>query len=165
MDLTAWVRDYWEPVYRLLFRLCRDPHDAEDMAQETFLRAVGKQAAFKPGTNVRAWLLRIATNLFLDLCRRKKVLKIGSLEGVEDFEAAKNVVQPSVGMEGQELGEVIAAAIAALPETHRVVFLLRTEQEMEFGEIAQIIGATEATARWHLMQARRKLMAQLEGRI
>ena len=164
-DVAHWVREHWGSVYGLLYRLTRNPHDAEDMAQETFLRGVGKQNAFKAGTNRRAWLLRIATNLFLDQCRRKKALKIGPLEGAAEQQSAGDGYEPSGGLESSELNQLVLQAIAALSETSRAVFLLRIEQELEFSEIASIIGTSEATARWHLMQARRQMMAWLEGKL
>jgi RNA polymerase sigma factor (sigma-70 family) len=59
----------------------------------------------------------------------------------------------------------LLVAIESLPETARVVFLLRGEQDLSFREIAQIIDASEETARWHMMQARKALLAKLDGKL
>jgi RNA polymerase sigma-70 factor (ECF subfamily) len=66
-------------------------------------------------------------------------------------------------MANEELGAALADAIAELPETARAVFLLRTQEQMSFREIADVIGTSEETARWHMMQARRGLMKRLDG--
>ena len=66
------VEAHWPAVYRLLYSLCGNAHDSEDLAQETFLRAMRRWDSFRSGTNLRAWLLRIATNAYFDLRRKKK---------------------------------------------------------------------------------------------
>ena len=63
----------------------------------------------------------------------------------------------------RELSNALTAALAELPETARAVFLLRAREELSFREIAETIGATEETARWHMLQARRKLMQRMNG--
>jgi RNA polymerase sigma factor (sigma-70 family) len=60
---------------------------------------------------------------------------------------------------------LVAAAIGQLDDTQRAVFLLRTQEDLSFREIAETLGTTEETARWHMMQARRKLMKQLDGKV
>jgi RNA polymerase sigma-70 factor (ECF subfamily) len=158
---TEWVAQFWDAVYKLLYRLSGSSHEAEDLTQDTFLRAIGRQGSFKLGTNRRAWLLRIATNAFLDRQRRKKVLKIGTLPG----ELSDDSPHPSQPMQARELHESLLVAIESLPETARVVFLLRGEQDLSFREIAQIIDVSEETARWHMMQARKALLAKLDGKL
>jgi RNA polymerase sigma-70 factor (ECF subfamily) len=155
------VEHYWDAVYRLVYRLSRDAHDSDDLTQETFLRAMERAETFQEGTNLRSWLLRIATNLFLDLCRRRKSGRAGPLES-EPIDRARS---PDWIIQDAELGSLLARAIATLPETARVVFVLRAQEEMSFREIGQVIGATEETARWHMLQARRALMRKLEGKV
>jgi RNA polymerase sigma factor (sigma-70 family) len=74
------------------------------------------------------------------------------------------VVTPDAA-EGGEILQVVAAAIAQLDDTQRAVFLLRTQEDLSFREIAESLGTTEETARWHMMQARRKLAKQLDGKV
>src|SRR4051794_40306572 len=73
------VEVHWTAVYRLLYSLAGNPHDSEDLTQETFFRALKRFETFKQGTNLRAWLLRIATNAFFDVRRKQQTLKIGPL--------------------------------------------------------------------------------------
>ena len=161
--LTEWARLHWDGVYALLYRLSGgDRHLAEDLTQETFLRAAERRATFAAGSNLRAWLMRIATNAFLDGRRRSQVAKAVPLTEGADLPAASDP-SPARGLEGRELEQALGLAIAALPDGARAVFLLRTQQELSFREIAEVIGASEETARWHMLQARRQLMTKLNG--
>ena len=152
---------YWNAVYRLLFHLSGSTHDAEDLAQETFLRALGRRESFHSGTNMRAWLLRIATNAFFDLRRKHKTARAAPLQ--EDLLAER--APQAAPMEQAETGRMLAAAIARLPETPRAVFLLRSQEELSFAEIADVLGLSQGTARWHMLQARRQLMGELDGKL
>lgn len=156
---------YWDAIYKLLYRLSGGSrHEAEELSQETFLRAIERQKSFTPGTNLRAWLSRIATNAFLDRQRRRKVMKITTLP--EDYSPADEKSEaPGKGLEAGELHQSVLAAIASLAETPRTVFLLRSQEELSFREIAETIGTTEETARWHMMQARKALLAKLDSKL
>jgi RNA polymerase sigma-70 factor (ECF subfamily) len=157
--LTRWVTEHWDGVYGLAYRLCHNRHEADDLTQESFLKAAMRRETYVAGTNLRAWLLRIVTNCFLDGRRRKRS---SGIESPPDDVAAP-LASPTETMANAELGAALSAAIAELPETARAVFLLRTQEEMPFREIAETIGAGEETARWHMMQARRGLMKRLGG--
>jgi len=158
-DPAEWVIVHWDATYKLLYRLTFNRHDAEDLTQETFLRAIERQSSFKPGTNFRAWLMRIATNAFLDRQRRKKILRISALPD----NIPQDAPAPGKGLEESERHASVEAAIAELPETQRIIFMLRGQEELSFREIGHAIGMTEETARWHMMQARRQLLAKLDG--
>ena len=160
-EIAGWVAQHWDATYNLMHRLTMNGHDAEELTQETFLRAMERRSSFKTGTNLRAWLLRIATNAFLDGQRRKKVTKI---QPVTD-EIPESRPKLGQGLEDEELQVSVAAAIAELPATARVVFLLRSQEDLSFREIAESIATTEETARWHMMQARKQLIAKLNGKL
>jgi RNA polymerase sigma-70 factor (ECF subfamily) len=163
-EIRVWVAQHWERTYNLLYRLTMNRHDAEELTQETFLRAMERRSSFKTGSNLKAWLLRIVTNAFLDGRRRKKVMKIEPLSETS-LEVPENGRPAGQGLEDRELYAGIEAAIAELPETARVVFLLRSQQDLSFREIAETIGTSEETARWHMMQARKQLMSKLNGQL
>jgi RNA polymerase sigma-70 factor (ECF subfamily) len=152
------VDQHWESVYRLAYHLCGNVHDAQDLAQETFSKAFSAKTSFKPGTNLRAWLHRIASNAFLDLRRRRKTARATTME------SEPPVTQPDAA-QGNELMQMLTQAIQQLDDTQRTIFLLRTQDDMSFREIAELCQTTEETARWHMLQARRKLMKQLEGKV
>ncbi len=157
--LAQWVTAHWDGVYALAFRLSRDRNEADDLAQEAFLKAAIRRDSFADGTNLRAWLLRIMTNAFLDGRRRKQTSSSEPLVG----DPVTPNRAPVEKMANSELKAALAAAIGELPETARAVFLLRTQEEMSFKDIAETIGTSEETARWHMMQARRGLMKKMDG--
>lgn len=154
------VDQHWDAVYRLLFHMTSDLHDAEDLAQETFLRALRGRESFREGTNARAWLMRIATNALFDLRRRRKTARTRTLDPT-DLER----LPAATGHDDDEVRSAVAAALAELNETQRTVFLLRVDEDRSFEEIAQAMKIRPATARWHLMQARRSLVTRLKGRV
>lgn len=150
------VRDHWEAVFRLLAHLAGDDHDAEELTQETFLRAWQHWQKTRPDTRPRAWLMKIARNAYLDLYRRRQTVRFQGM--VEDRPAPGT--DPSHGPEVSEQAAAVRKALTELPETARLVFLLRVEGELSFAEIAGELGTSEEAARWHMHQARTKLLAR-----
>lgn len=154
------VQEHWPGVYRLMYRLTSNSHDAEDLTQQTFLQAFENLSQFQPGTNMRSWLLRIATNCFLDNKRRKRpaAMETGMLDSGQESPV-------EAGLERTELAQQLQDALLQLPETPRVIFLLRSTEDLSFREIAELLGTTEVTARWHMLQARQKLLEMTEGKL
>lgn len=150
------VRDHWVVIFRLLAHLTGNDHDAEELTQETFLRAWQGWAKVAPGTRPRAWLFRIARNAFVDLSRRRQTVRFGPLAVDRGSEN-----DPGRGMETSELAAAIRAALQEIPETARLVFLMRVEGELSFAEIAAELEISEEAARWHMHQARTKLLARM----
>ena len=157
LSFAAVVRDHWESVFRLLAHLAGNDHDAEELTQETFLRAWQGWARVQPDTRPRAWLLQIARNAYLDLYRRRQKVRFRAL--ADDRPAAG--CDPTHGPEVNEEAAAVRVAIQELPETARLVFLLRVEGELSFAEIARELDTSEEAARWHMHQARTKLLARM----
>jgi RNA polymerase sigma-70 factor (ECF subfamily) len=153
-NFAAMVREHWDAVYRLLQSLTPNVHDVEDLTQETFLRAWKRIDSFKPGTNLRSWLLKIASNAFLDEQRKRKRSKTGSLE----TEPPGRSEGTGRGMELGEEFERLQRAMGELTELTRLVFHLRAAEELSFKEIAEVAGTTEQAARWHMHHARTTLL-------
>jgi RNA polymerase sigma-70 factor (ECF subfamily) len=152
------VETHWAAVHRLLSRMTGNRHDADEMTQETFLRALTRWNSFTIGTNVRAWLLRIASNLVLDEARRRKrrpaVPASDELPGRSD--------EPGTSLETREQAALVRAALEGLSETTRLVFHLRVTEELSFREIGAMAGVSEEAARWHMHQARTKLLERFQ---
>jgi RNA polymerase sigma-70 factor (ECF subfamily) len=159
-DLAALVRAYWAPIARFLYRMTNHVHDAEDLTQETFLRALKGLDTFRPGTNVRAWLFQIACNAFLDRKRKDKRLPLQALP--HEPPAAEAAVGQA--LETAEQAALVRAALEDLTDLTRMVFHLRVEEGLSFREIAELTGSTEQAARWHLHHARVTLLNRLRGR-
>lgn len=150
-------------------RLTRNPTEAEDLVQDTFVKAMRAQHQFEPGTNMRAWLLRILTNTFINRFRRggleRTVLEgpdadpladgwIGTatLEAMRDPEAT--ALRPMLEAE-------IARALDELPEEFRIVVLLADVEELSYKEVSDVVGCPIGTVMSRLHRGRRMLKARL----
>ncbi len=160
-SFAAVVADHWNAVYRLLSHLTGNPHDTDDLAQETFLRALGRLDSFAPGTNMRAWLLRIASNAFFDGQRKRRRARVEPLAD----EPAAAPERPGKSLEIEEDCALLHAALEELSETARLVFHLRATEDMPFRDIAALLGTSEEAARWHMHQARTKLLKRLSAKL
>ncbi|MGE3804836.1 MAG: RNA polymerase sigma factor [Gemmataceae bacterium] len=147
------VDHYWDRLYRWLYHLSHDRHEAEDLTQEAFMKALGALDSFRDGSNFRAWLYRIAYNGFVNLKRkdaRKREVFPAQLPATEEGPAEMLMSRESLKM--------LARAVGRLPDDFRQAFILRVEGELSFREIADVLDTTEETARWRVFKARQKLM-------
>ena len=156
-SFKAVVEAHWTAVYRLLFSMTGNAHDCEDLTQETFLRALRRWDTYQQGTNLRAWLLRIAANAFFDVKRKQQTLKISPLQ----VEVPSEAPSAEEMLDIREQGALVRAAMEELTELTRMVFHLRVTEDLSFREVAELAGITEVAARWHMHQARSKLLKRL----
>ncbi len=155
----AVVEHYWDRLFRWLYHLTRDRHAAEDLAQESFLRAFAALDRFQPGTNFGAWLFRIAHNARANqhrAARRRSPLP-EELPGRE--------ADPADEALGREALAGLARAVGKVPPEFRAAFLLRAEEGLSFREIADVLGLTEETARWRVYKARQRLLSLLASHL
>jgi RNA polymerase sigma-70 factor (ECF subfamily) len=151
------VERYWDRLYRWLYHLTRDRHAAEDLTQETFLRALAAVKTFRPGSNFRAWVFRIGHNNFVNQKRAERRTK----HQLPEDAAAPGVNTVENDAENREVLEVVQRAVADLPSDFRAALQLRVDEGLSFREVAQILGITEETARWRVFKARQKLIKVL----
>jgi RNA polymerase sigma-70 factor (ECF subfamily) len=151
------VDRYWDRLYRWLYHLTRDRHAAEDLTQETFLRALAAVKTFRPGSNFRAWVFRIGHNNFVNQKRAERRTK----QALPEDAAAPGVNTVETNAETREVLEVVQRAVADLPSDFRAALQLRVDEGLSFREVAQILNITEETARWRVFKARQKLMKVL----
>ena len=159
-DRSAFARlieRYWDRLYRWLHHLTRDRHLAEDLTQETFLKALAAVKSFRPGSNFRAWVFRIGHNNFVNQKRADRRAK----HQLPDDLAASDVGGAEAVTESREALEAVARAVAELPSDFRAALTLRVEEGLSFREVAKILNTTEETARWRVFKARQKLMKVL----
>ncbi len=154
-SLAAAVVGHWPAVYKLLWMMSGNSHDAEELTQETFLRAWERLDRFGGDGQLRAWLLRIASNAYFDLLRKRKRSKTVHLE--EDL-VANETPQPGQRLETAEQYALLTAAMAQLSPTTRTVFHLRAAESLSFRQIGQMLEISEEAARWHMHQARTRLL-------
>ncbi len=150
------VERYWDRLYRWIYQLGHDSHIAEDLTQETFLKALAHLTKFKLGTKFGAWLFRIAHNAFANHCRstaRRRDALPEDLEGRDGGPLAAAVTRESLAG--------LANALGRVPTDYRAALLLRVEEDLSFKEIAAVLNLTEETARWRVFKARQKLLELL----
>jgi RNA polymerase sigma-70 factor (ECF subfamily) len=151
------VDRYWDRLHRWLYHLTHDRHQAEDLTQETFLKALAALGSFRPGSNFRAWLFRIGHNNFVNLKRAAKRVKGTMPEEPEEMPKPA----PADILADRESLAAVTAAVAELPPEFRSALLMHTQEGLSYREIAAIVKTTEETARWRVFKARQKLMKTL----
>ena len=152
------VDRYWDRVYAFAFRLSLNQADAEDIAQETFLRVLERLDEFRPEGRLKAWLLRTAANLFLDAKRAARSRDVPPSEA-RDF--AQVEPSPDRSYEQRELLEAVDGVMRTLPKEQRTVLLLRAVEQLDYHEIADMLSMKESTVRWYMYEARRVLRQKL----
>jgi len=136
----------------------RNAHDAEDLAQEAFVRAFENIGRFRPGEAFGPWVCRIALNAALDVMKHRT--RFRHVEIAPDDRATRSDDAAVPAMSG-EIAARIDAAIGELPDMQRVVARLYLVEEVAQEEIAAITGISEGTVRSHLSLARKKLREKL----
>lgn len=162
---------YQRPVFSLIYRMVRDREQAEDLAQETFVKVFNHIESFNPKYKFSSWIFKIASNLTIDALR-KKDLKTVSLDGSRNAETADEVdatritvesrdENPEEFLEAKELGQEIERAIALLRPEYRQAILLRHVEGRPYEEIADIMGVPLGTVKTFIHRARGELRETL----
>ena len=145
-------------VLRYLRRLTNNGTEADDLFQETFLRALPAFARLRTGSNHRAWLYRIATNVFLNHRRSFRRRKEVPLAPGDDVSSTP----PCTENRDHRIFEVYRRAVGALPRRQRAAFVLRRVLGQSYAQIAKTMGGTEGTARANVYQAAHRLRRVLQ---
>ena len=141
----------YESVYRYVLALCRSEADAQDITQETFLRAMKASNGFAGNSSLYTWLCSIARNLWTDRCRRSR--KEGEMP--EDVDSGISIEQQ---IEDKDLSLHIHRKLHQIPEPYREVFTLRVFGQLSFREIADLFSRTENWTRVTCHRARKMIV-------
>jgi RNA polymerase sigma-70 factor (ECF subfamily) len=164
------VTRHRKPVFNFILRFVRDTAQAEDVTQETFLRLVKGADAYERQAKFTTWLYTIARNLCVDAARRGKHRKAASLDAPVDDDAGASLLDlvPDGGAgvdrqaQSRELGLRLRQAIESLPDEQREIFLLREVADLQFNEIAAVVGCPENTVKSRMRYALEKLREALD---
>ncbi len=161
------IRRYERPVFSLIYRMVRDRELAEDLAQETFIKALNAIESYRPEFKFSSWIFKIANNAAIDHLRRRELNTL-SLEG-SPHAATPDAVEatslqlsdrgetPLEEMEAREIGTAIEQAIAQLRPEYRACILLRHVEGRPYEEIAQILELPLGTVKTYIHRARNEL--------
>lgn len=149
---------HYDLVYRVAWRMLGVSGDAEDVAQDVFLRLWRNAGQVREAGALRAWLARVATNLAIDRLRRRRPEEVSELPELADPDPG-----PDRRMERRAAGDIVNAAIAGLPERQRVALVLTYYEELANAEVAEVLGVSVEAVESLLARARRKLKEVLES--
>ena len=163
----AIVRAHEKTVYNLALRSLGNPEDAEDAAQEVFLKAYTSIKSFRGESKISVWLYRITNNVCIDFLRRRRdvvSLSVEDAEGAEtELEIADTAFDPAAIAERADLKARVGEAVRLLPQEQREAFLLRVVAEQSYEEIAAALNIDIGTVKSRIFRARKKLCALLSG--
>ena len=162
---------YLNALYRTALRMTKDADDAEDLVQETYIRALRFRHQFRPGTNLKAWLFRILTNTFINLYRRKAARpQFTDVEGLDEYVLYNRMAElqsPSSGSDPERevldrvMDTEVKQALDELPEHFRTAVLLADIEGFSYKEIAEILHIPIGTVMSRLHRGRRFLQRRL----
>jgi len=170
-EFEALLAPILDKAYGVAYRLTRNADDAQDLVQETAIQAYVAFNSFTPGTNFKAWFLRILVNRFLNrkrsADRRPQTVPIDDAEDLYLYQHAKqnglvaSGGDPAAAVMSKFDAETVAMALAELPEEFRVVATLYLVEDLSYEEIAAIVNCPIGTVRSRLHRARKALQKAL----
>jgi RNA polymerase sigma-70 factor (ECF subfamily) len=176
-EFDSTYRTHYSDVHRFVFQFVQDASLADELTQETFLKAYRAWGRFRGEAPERIWLLRIARNVCLDYLRgpRSRVRKTASLEVAGDegrepssesaaFPGKESPLSVEEAARQAEMTDCVQQFVLSLPETLRTPLVLHDMQELTSAEIAQVLGCSVEAAKMRLHRARTKLRQMMEER-
>jgi RNA polymerase sigma-70 factor, ECF subfamily len=159
---------YADALYGAALRMTRDRADAEDLLQETFLKAFRAYGRFEEGTNLRAWLFRILTNTYISTYRKRQRAPLETdLDDVEDLYLYRRLAASGLNRSAEDAAlerltaPEVLAALDELPEQFRLAVLLSDVEQFSYKEIAEITGVPIGTVMSRIHRGRKALQRAL----
>ncbi len=168
-DLDAFAQVYEQHerhVFRYAYHVLGHSDDADDVKQETFLRAYKALPTFRNDCSLRTWLLRICANLCRDRIKsrqRHPEVLYDPVTAPEWFGDKGRLVDPHAAAERAHLASVLRRALGGMPAEQREIIVLRDVEELGYEEIAEVLGCSRASVKLRLFRARRRLKERVEA--
>lgn len=161
-------RRYRLLAYRVAYRFLNHEADALDAVQEGFMKALTHLQGFRGRSKFKTWLLRVVSNAALDIGRQRGRRAAARFEAPElegdNAERILTLQDPALGLERADLRRLLDQALATLPESQRKTFVLHADAELNYREVAEVLGISIGTVMSRLYYARQKLRAYLARR-
>ncbi|MBN1164093.1 MAG: sigma-70 family RNA polymerase sigma factor [Candidatus Krumholzibacteriota bacterium] len=164
------LRKYRNPVYSICLRMVRNHADAEDLAQDVFIRTFNVLDRYNPSYPFSSWLYRITSNLCIDFIRKRKsgVVSLDQPLSGEDGEMPRqlpsDVAEPDREMENREMMKMLDQAVGALPEHYRIIVILRHQEQLSYEEISDNLGIPLGTVKARIHRARNMIKEYFKSR-
>jgi RNA polymerase sigma-70 factor (ECF subfamily) len=169
-EFARMVESYYGIIYRLAFRMLNNPQDAEDILQETFIKAYRHLNNFDGRSKISTWLYRIATNEALMFLRRKRPYQVSIDEPIDSDAGEAEPLQivdwcciPEDELLSAEARGHLDEAVSLLPYSLRIVFILREIEGLSTRETADVLQLSETAVKTRLSRARLRLREDLSG--
>ncbi len=166
---------YQNRIYNVILKICANPDDAAELAQDTFVKVIENVNKFEGKSSFYTWLFRIAVNLTLNYCQRNLRLGPRSIDedyNIADTQAGQTLKQvltddsspdPAVVAQNKELCEIVMKAMMKLDENQRAVVVLRDIEGMDYAQIAEVLAVELGTVKSRLSRARANLREIMEA--
>lgn len=158
------VDAYKVPVYNICFRMLGNQADAEDAAQETFVRIYTRLSSYDPQQKLSSWVLAVASHYCIDRLRRQHIRWLSLDDLLPVHEVADDEKQPETILLQNEQSSEVQSLLQSLPAEYRIVIALRYWQDLSYEEIARAVGSTESAVKSRLHRAREMMAHQAAAR-
>ncbi len=158
------VEKYMKRIYYLAYRMTRDHDSADELAQESFVKAYQALGSFKPGYNFYTWIYRICVNLSINFLKKERhTVSADQLHEKELLPEGSTGLDQLERMITSEQASIVRKALNALPPEQRSAFILKTYDNMSYEQIAEILECSIGTVMSRLFRARQKLKNALRA--
>lgn len=160
---------YRQAIFHIAVKIVRNPEEANDLVQETFIRAFGSLKTYDCHYRFSTWLYKIAANCSIDFLRKRKIdalsldRPIETRDGEVQMEVPDNSYNPERDLHEKERGFGIEGAIESLPEKYREVIILRHKEDQSYEEIAKALHVPVGTVKARIFRARELLKKKLKS--
>lgn len=159
MDFESMYSDYYRDVYRYLFSFVKNPDESEEIAQETFVKAISSIKSFDGKKDIRAWLFTIAKNTYISKYRKDKNY---SLQDLDEISECEDSVSFTDKFENEETVFAIHKFLHTMDEPYKEVFYLRVFGELDFKKIGSLFQKSDSWARVTFYRAKTQIKKQME---